>query len=71
MADDMWTYRGWRIDCDPKPIPNRSFDWEATAPDYDVDYDGEGWVSSGGHVTAATYEELLEEIEAYIAGEAE
>ena len=42
----------------------RNFDWSATSPDYDVDGDSEGFhVCSGQQVHAATYEELIEEIE--------
>ena len=63
---DMWRYRGWRIDVDPKPIPIRDFDWTATHPDYDASWEGEedGWVDNGLKVHAATYEELLAEIDA-------
>lgn len=65
---DHMSYKGWSIDFDMKPIPSRAFDWTATSPDYDCDGDSEGfWVCSGHHVSAATYEELLEEIEACIA----
>lgn len=66
---NQWEYRGWDISFDAKPIPTRSFDWMATSPDYDASYEGpeDGWVCSGHHVSAATYEELLEEIEACIA----
>ena len=42
-----WKYRGWRIDCDPKPIPCRSFDWTATHPDYDVDWCEDGPSDNG------------------------
>jgi hypothetical protein len=62
---DQWTFRGWKISVDPKPIPDRSFDWEAVHPDYDASWEGEedGWVSNGLSVHAATYEELLAEID--------
>lgn len=67
MADGMWTYKGWSISVDPKPIPNRSFDWEATHPDYDAWNDGDGWQDNGLSVNAATYEELLEAIDQWEA----
>lgn len=71
VTPDQWTYKGWSISYDYPPIPIRSFDWSASSPDYDCDGDSEGFrVCSGGQVHAATYEELLEEIEAYIAEEA-
>lgn len=63
-----WDYKGWSISFDAKPIPNRSFDWTATSPDYDVDSDEDGYfVCSGEVLNAATYEELLQEIEDYLA----
>ena len=60
-------YRGWSISHDLKPIPSRIFDWTATTPDYDVDCDEGGYFCcAGDHVNAATYEELLREIDATI-----
>jgi len=60
----MWTHKGWTISFDEKPIPSRAFDWSATSPDYDCDCDQDGFfVCSGLVVHAATYEELLQEIE--------
>ena len=68
---DQWTYKGWQISFDMPPIPIRDHDWQATSPDYDASYEGpeDGWVSSGGHVFAGTYQDLLVAIEDYIAGE--
>lgn len=64
MTPDQWNYKGWRIDFDLKPIPARDFDWTATSPDFDADCDQDGFYRcSGEQVNAATYEELLEEIE--------
>lgn len=64
VTPDQWAYKGWDISFDAKPIPIRSFDWTATSPDYDCDGDSEGFfVCSGQQVSAATYEELLVEIE--------
>ena len=57
-----WKYRGWRIDCDPKPIPCRSFDWTATHPDYDVDWCEDGPSDNGLKAHGSTYEELCAEI---------
>jgi hypothetical protein len=63
-----WTHKGWSIEVDPKPIPVRSFDWSATSPDFDMDVDDGGTVIVAGEVLyAATYEELLQEIEDCIA----
>ena len=73
MTRDQWVYRGWQIGFDMPPIPCRDFDWSATHPNYEASYEGEedGWVASGGHVTAATYKELLEAIEEWEACAAE
>lgn len=65
---DQWSYKGWDISFDAKPIPIRSFDWTATSPDYDCDCDQDGFfVCSGQQVSAATYEDLLVEIEDALA----
>lgn len=68
VALDQWKYRGWDISFDMKPIPARNFDWTATGPNYDASYEGpeDGWVATGGQVHAATYEELLAEIDSAI-----
>lgn len=64
------SYKGWSISADSPPIPNRQFDWSATSPDYDVDCDQDGFFACAGHhVHAATYEDLLQEIEDAIAGD--
>lgn len=60
-------YRGWNVHYDNPPIPMLSMDWSATSPDYDVDGDSEGfWVCAGQQVHAATYDELVKEIDAAI-----
>lgn len=61
LTRDQWVYKGWQISFDMPPIPSRDFDWSATHPDYDASYEGEedGWIASGGHVHAGTYEELI------------
>lgn len=62
------TYKGWEISFDPPPIPVRNFDWVATSPDFDADCDQDGFfVCSGGQVHAATHEDLLREIDDWIA----
>ncbi len=61
------TYRGWNVHYDNPPIPIRSMDWSATSPDYDVDCDdGVFVVCAGQQVHAATYDELVKEIDAAI-----
>jgi len=66
------TYKGWQISFDMPPIPFRNFDWTATSPDFDADCDQNGFFCCAGHqVHAATYEDLLEEIENCIADEGE
>lgn len=67
----QWTYKGWAISVDPKPIPCRSFDWSAVSPDYGCEEDCElgPIVTSGEVLYAATYEELLFEIDEYLAEE--
>lgn len=70
LAPDMWRYREWEITCD-ESAPIASYVWTATGPDFDVDcVDGE-WVVSGGVANAATYEELIAEIDGYIEENAE
>ena len=70
LARDQWTYKGWQIGFDMPPIPTNAFDWSATSPDYDVDCDQDGFHKCAGHIVhAATYEELLQEIEDCIAGD--
>lgn len=65
---DPRTYRGWNVHYDYPPIPIRSADWSATSPDYDVDCDEDGFhVCAGQQVQAATYDELVAEIDAAIA----
>jgi hypothetical protein len=65
-------YKGWSISFDAKPIRQRDFDWCAQSPDFDMDMhpDGTVWMA-GEQLFAATYEELLQEIEDYLAGDDE
>jgi len=65
MTDD--TYRGWAISYDPPPIPIRSFDWTATGPDFDADYQGEedGFVGNGQQVSAGSRDALIVEVDAW------
>lgn len=67
------TYRGWLIDCDPKPIPVRNCDWTATHPDYDASYEGpeDGWVGSHPILYAATEKDLMVEIDCWHMDEEE
>ena len=57
-------YRGWDIYQGRWPEPA----WSATGPNYDASYEGpeDGWVATGGHVSANTREELIREIDNYI-----
>lgn len=57
-------HRGWVIYRGRWPEP----EWTATSPNYDASYEGpeDGWVSNGEHVSAATREELIEEIDNWI-----
>ena len=68
---DQWTHGNWCIDFDAKPIPYRGCDWTATHKDMDASYEGpeDGWVGSHPVLCAATYEELIFEIEEWEAGE--
>ena len=58
------TYKGWLINYDPTPIPCREFDWVATSPDFDADYeDGRFVCCSGEQFHARSYEELVAHID--------
>lgn len=57
------TYRDWEISFDMPPIPFRGFDWTATHEDFD----GAPDANDGRQVHAATYEDLLVEIDSFIA----
>ncbi len=61
------THRGWRIQYDPKPIPDRRYDWIASHPDYEASYEGpeDGWVGSHPILHGATEAELRAEIDAW------
>lgn len=67
-ALDQWKHRGWEITAD-HGHPQAAYVWTATGPNFDCDLVDGQFVVTGGCVHAATYEELLEEIENYIAGE--
>ena len=72
LKTDQWSYKGWSISYDHPPIPYRGADWSATSPDYDVDCDQDGFFRCAGDIVhAATYEELLVEIEECIAAVAD
>ena len=49
--------KGWTITRDPKPIPDRRFDWDYIHEDYDGADGGNGLCGS-----AASYEEAIKEI---------
>lgn len=62
-------YRGWLLDYDPKPIPDRSYDWIAISPNYDASWEGEeaGWVDNGEKVHGATYDEVCAAVDEWFA----
>lgn len=62
VAPKAMTYRDWEISFDMPPIPFRNFDWCATHKDFD----GAPDANDGRQVHAATYEELLVEIDCWI-----
>jgi hypothetical protein len=62
MFTERKTYRGWDVWIGTWPEPSYS----ATGPDYDVDFDENGWRATGGYVDAPTLPELEAEIDAYI-----
>ncbi len=61
----LWSYRGYWIQYDPKPIPHRGFDysWEHH------DFDGAPWGETGGppmdtrYGTSSTLQDALEDID--------
>lgn len=59
-------YRGWRIDAE-------FIGYSATGPDYDASYEGpeDGWVSNGQYVHGRTVQEVKDEIDVWIAENAE
>jgi hypothetical protein len=59
-------YRGWTISYDPPPIPWRGADWTATHPNYDASYEDGSWHGNGKSVEAASLDELIREIDAWI-----
>ena len=72
LTRDMWIYKGWQISFDMPPIPTRDMDWQAVSPDFDADCDQDGFFRCAGHqVHAATYEDLLIEIENCLADQAD
>ena len=56
------TYRGWSIsqECDDN--------FYGTGPNYDASYEGpeDGWVDNGERCSGRTWDELRDEIDAYI-----
>ena len=54
---------GESMEDDPRALMPNS-EWTATAPDFDVDCDQDGYFATGGHVTAGSRDELIAEIDA-------
>lgn len=62
---DQWTHKAWAIIADYS-CPSVAHTWSATAPDYDPDFDpetGRYTAVANTYVYAATYEELLMQID--------
>lgn len=47
---------------DPKPIPDRSFDWSAVYDDYDCDWNQYGYVSQSPVGYGKTEEEAIRDL---------
>ena len=63
------TYRGWSISYASHPLPGHPSDWIGISPDYILEWEDEsGWTSSGKALNAATREELIAKIDAWILG---
>lgn len=58
-------HRGWEITADYS-CPSVAHTFTATGPDFDCDMVDGQFVVTGGCVHAATYEELIAEIDGYI-----
>ena len=62
------TYRGWTISYEQAPAPWRSTYWQATGPNYSASRNGAGVgrLTLAEYVLAATREELIAAIDAWI-----
>ena len=62
------TYRGWAISYEHTPIPWCSTYWLATGPNYGAPREdmGNGWIDISEYALAATREELIAKIDAWI-----
>ena len=59
------TYRGWSISYVSHPLPGRRGDWLAVNPDYNG-WEEHGWDIRDNSAEAATREELIAAIDAWI-----
>lgn len=50
------TYRGWLIECDPKPIPDRRYDWDY----WDPDDDGVAYTAESREAAMDAIDEIIE-----------
>lgn len=57
------TYRGFRIDYDPPPIPDRNHDWRWASEDYDGPGDRRCGTSKSLPAARQDIDELLEELD--------
>ena len=62
------TYRGWKVSYEHTPVPWRSTYWQATGPNYGASREGmgDGWIDISEFELAATHEELIAKIDAWI-----
>ena len=46
MTRQAYEYHGWIIELNPKPGPDRRYDWDFVHPDFDGENGMVGWASS-------------------------
>ena len=61
------TYRGWKVSYVSSVLPRQEGDWIGISSDYLLEWDDEtGFTASGKALNAATREELIAAIDAWI-----
>ena len=58
----METYRGYLISFEPKPIPNRAYDWDYMHEDYDGAPDAEDGRCGNGGTLQSCKDQIDEEV---------